>query len=183
MYLLHSVMSGILLFCYNRFFFSNNFYIIYEICMFQTIIYISQHVGYCEDAFILSSNYPKNLLLQLSRYGWIHHTTLQRSTLSKYFYHHPMSSGGHFPKASYADFTNNSILGKIFQRFFLSPLRAFFWSSANMAERHFWQIDIFLLKEFLVRIMIQLDAPYNTLEIHTLRIFLSSSHDLWREFP
>ena len=49
-----------------------------------------------------------------------------------------------------------------------------------MAERHFWQIDIFLLKEFLVKLMIWLDAPYNTLEIHGLRIFLSSSYELWR---
>ena len=61
--------------------------------------------------------------------------------------------------------------------------RAFVWSSANMAERHFWQIDIFFLKDFLVMLMIWLDAPYNTLDIHTLRIFLSSSYDLWREFP
>ena len=93
MYLFHSIMSGILLFCYNWFFFSNNFFNIYEICKFEMIIYISQHVGYCEDDFILSSNCTKNLLLQPSRYGWIHHTTLQRSTLSEYFYHHPMSCG------------------------------------------------------------------------------------------
>ena len=92
----------------------NNFFIIYEICTFQMLIYISQHVGYCEHASILSSNCPKNLLLQPSRYGWIHHTTLQRSTLSEYFYHHPMSCGEHFPKASYVDFTNNSILWTIF---------------------------------------------------------------------
>ena len=114
MYLLHSIMSSILLLCYNWFFFLNKFFIIYEICKFETIIYISQHVGYCEDASILSSNCPKNLLLQPSRYGWMHHTTLQRSTLSEYFYHHPMSSGGNFPKASYAYFTNNSILGQFF---------------------------------------------------------------------
>ena len=114
MYLFHSIMPGILLFCYNWFFFLNNFFIIYENFKIQTIIYISWHVGYCEDAFILSSNCLKNLLLQLSRYGWIHHTTLQRSTLSEYFYHYPMSCGGHFPKVGYADFTNNSILGNFF---------------------------------------------------------------------
>ena len=114
MYMLHSIMSGILFFCYNWFFFLNNFFIIYEICKFEKIIYISQHVGYCEDAFILSSSCPKNLLLQPSRYGRICHTTLQRSTLSEYFYHHPMSCGRNLPKASYAYFTNNSILGQFF---------------------------------------------------------------------
>ena len=51
-----------------------------------------------------------------------------------------------------------------------------------MDERHFWQIDIFFLKDFLVRIIIWLDAPYKTLEIYTLRIFLSSYYDPWREF-
>ena len=43
MYLFDSIMSGILLFCYNWFFFSNNFFIIYEICKFEMIIYISLH--------------------------------------------------------------------------------------------------------------------------------------------
>ena len=114
MYLLHSIMYSILLFCYNWFLFSNKIFIIYEICKFETIIYISQHVGYCEDASILSSNCLKNLLLWPSKYGWMHHTTLQRSTLSEYFYHHPMSCGEHFPKASYVDFTNNSIPGQFF---------------------------------------------------------------------
>ena len=114
MYLLHLIMSGILLFCYKWFFFLNKFFILYEICEFEMIIYISQDVGYCEYVSILSSNCPKNLLLQPSRYGWIHHTTLQRSTLSEYFDHHPMSCGGNFPKASYAYFTNNSILGQLF---------------------------------------------------------------------
>ena len=114
MYLFHSIMFGILLFCYNWLFFLNNFFILYEICMFEMLIYISQHVGYCEDASILSSNCPKNHLLQPSRYGWIHHTTLQRSTLSEYLYHHLMTCGGHFHKASYADFTTNSILGQFF---------------------------------------------------------------------
>ena len=114
MYLLHSIMSGILLFCYNWFFFSNKFFIIQEICKFEMIICISQQVGYCEYASILSSNCPKNLLLQPSRYGWKHHTTLQRSTLLEYFYHHLISCGEHFLKAGYADFTNNSILGQFF---------------------------------------------------------------------
>ena len=66
---------------------------------------------------------------------------------------------------------------------FPSPRWAFFWSSANMTERHFWHIDIFFLKYILVRRMIWLDAPQNTLEIRTLRIFLSSSYELWWEFP
>ena len=48
-----------------------------------------------------------------------------------------------------------------------------------MAERHFWQIDIFLLKDVLVRLIIGLDVPYDTIDIHTLRIFLSSSYELW----
>ena len=56
----------------------------------------------------------------------------------------------------------------IFWSFFLSPRWSFFWSSENMAERHFWHIDIFFLKYFLVRLMIWLDAPYNTLEICAL---------------
>ena len=30
----------------------------------------------------------------------------------------------------------------IFLRLFLSPRMKFFWSSANMGERHIWQIDI-----------------------------------------
>ena len=60
----------------------------------------------------------------------------------------------------------------IFWSFFLSPRWDFLWSSENMAKRHFWHIDIFFLKDFLVRIMIWLDAPYNTLEIHTQNIFI-----------
>ena len=131
MYLLHSIMFGILLFCYNWFFFLNNFFIIYEICKFETIIYISQHVGYCEYASILSSNRPKNLLLQPARYGWMHHTTLQISTLLEYFYHQPMSCGRHFPKASQTDFTNNPILG---QFFILSQA----WS--NFHNPQFWKV-------------------------------------------
>ena len=107
-------LSGILLFCCNWFFFSNIFFIIYEICKFETIVYISSHVGYCEDAFILSSNYPKNLLLQPSIYGWIHHTTVQISIVLEYFYHHLMSCDGHFPKAHYAYYTNNFIHGQFF---------------------------------------------------------------------
>ena len=71
----------------------------------------------------------------------------------------------------------------IFCTFFLSPWWAFFWSSANMAERHFWKIDIFFLKYFLFRIIIWLDAPYKFLEIYTLIIFLSSTHEMWWAFP
>ena len=51
-----------------------------------------------------------------------------------------------------------------------------------MAEKHFWQIDIFLLKDFLVRLIIWLDAPYKNLEIQSLIIFLSCSYELWRAF-
>ena len=176
----------------------------------------------------------------------MHHKKLQRSKISEYFYHQPMSCGRNFPKATQEDSffifsqdwsnfpkpqlwqahkfylkvyldkmrpwlsrQNNSLQYPhvlrafsstkhlccghflqqrinttfIFWSFFLSPWRAFFCSSENMDERHFWQIDIFFLKDFLVMIMIWLDAPYNTLEIHTLRIFLSSSYELWQEFP
>ena len=70
----------------------------------------------------------------------------------------------------------------IFWSFILSPWWAFFWSSENLAKRHFWQIDIFFVKDVLVRRMIWLDAPHNTLEIQTLRIFLSSSYELWQSF-
>ena len=52
-----------------------------------------------------------------------------------------------------------------------------------MAERHFWQINIFVLKEFLARLFIWLDAAYKNLEIYTLIIFLSSSYELWQAFP
>ena len=143
MYLLHSITSCILLFCYNWFVFSNKFFIIYEICNFETIIHIYLHVCYCEDASILSSNYPKNLLLQPSRYGWIHHTTLQRSKLSEYSYHHPMSCGEHFPKASYADFTNNSIL----RIFFI-----FSQALSNFHKPHFWQVHNFFFTASLDKI-------------------------------
>ena len=51
-----------------------------------------------------------------------------------------------------------------------------------MDERHFWQIDIFLLKDFLVKLIIWLDAPYKNIEIHNLIIFLFSSYELWQAF-
>ena len=70
----------------------------------------------------------------------------------------------------------------IFCSLFFSPRRAFFQSSENMAKRHFWQIDIFFLKDFLARIIIWLDAPYTFLEIYTLIIFLSPTHELQRAF-
>ena len=184
----------------------------------------------------------------------MHHTKLQRSTLSECFYHHLMRRDMHFPKASQEYFTNNSILQQFFifsyswsnfpkpqlwqahkfyfrvyldkmrpwlsrknsslqyphvmwgfsstkhlccrhflQQnikttfilwiFFLSPWWAFFCTSSNMVERNFWQIDTFFLKYFFFRLMIWLDAPYKTLEIQTLRIFLSSSYEVWMEFP
>ena len=37
--------------------------------------------------------------------------------VSEYFYHHPISCGGHFPKESYEYFTNNFI----HVQFFISP--------------------------------------------------------------
>ena len=60
----------------------------------------------------------------------------------------------------------------IFCSFFLSPKRAFFWNSENMAKRHFWKIDIFFLKDFLVRLIKWLDEPYKSLVIYTHNIFI-----------
>ena len=168
MYLFHSIMSGILLFCYNCFFFSNNFVIIYEICKFEMIIYISQHVGYCEDAFILSSNCLKNLLLYPSRYSWIHHTTLQRFTLLEYFYHHPMSCGKHFPKASYVDFTNNSILGQFF---------IFSQAWSNFPKPHFLQVRKLFFTVSLDKLIPWLSRKNKILQYpDVVRAFSSTNH-------
>ena len=64
----------------------------------------------------------------------------------------------------------------------MKPLRQF-WNSANMVGRHFWQVDIFLLRDSLVRELRWLYAPYNTLETHILNTFFTSSYEAWREFP
>ena len=67
--------------------------------------------------------------------------------------------------------------------FFIFLRRAFYWSSANMVRRHFWKIDIFFLGESLVNMMTWLFYTYNNIEFQTLKIFLSSSYEMWREFP
>ena len=67
--------------------------------------------------------------------------------------------------------------------FFIFLRRAFYWSSANMVGRHFWKIDIFFLRDSLVNMMTWLYYTYNNIEFQTLKIFLSSSYEMWREFP
>ena len=67
--------------------------------------------------------------------------------------------------------------------FFIFPRRAFYWSSANMVGRHFWKIDIFFLRDSLVNMMTWLYYTYNNIEFQTLKIFFSSSYDMWRAFP
>ena len=52
-----------------------------------------------------------------------------------------------------------------------------------MAGRHFWQIEIFFLEDRLVKLMTWLYYTYNNIELKTLKIFLSSSYEMWREFP
>ena len=113
MYLFHSIMSGILLFCYNWFFFSNNFFIIYEICKFETIIFISQHVGYCEDDFIVFKLSEKPLIIAFQIWLDSPYNTLEIHTL-RIFLSSSYELWQDFPKAIYAYFTNNSILGQFF---------------------------------------------------------------------
>ena len=67
----------------------------------------------------------------------------------------------------------------------VNPLRQFcqYQNSANMVGRHFWQVDIFLLRDYLVRQVTWLYAPDNNLETHILNTFFRSSYKGWREFP
>ena len=46
---------------------------------------------------------------------------------------------------------------------------AFYWSSANMAGRHFWKIDIFFLSDSLVNLMTWLYYTYTNMEFQTLK--------------
>ena len=67
--------------------------------------------------------------------------------------------------------------------FFIFLRHAFYKSSANMVGKQFWKIDIFFLIDSLVSMMTWFYYTYNNIEFQTLKIFLSSSYEMWREFP
>ena len=67
--------------------------------------------------------------------------------------------------------------------YFICLRRASYWSSANMVRMHFWQIEIFFLGDSLVKLMTWLYDTYNNIEVQTLKIFLSSSYEMWRALP
>ena len=80
---------------------------------------------------------------------------------------------------------NLSSSGQSLAGIFVKPLMQFFqyWNSANMAWRHFWKVEIFLLRDSLVQKVRWLYSPYNTIEIHILNTFFTSSYEAWRTFP
>ena len=101
----------------------------------------------------------------------MHHKTLQIFTVSKYFYHHFITYGRHFPKASQVDFTNNSIL----RQFFI-----FSYAWYNFPKPQLWWVHKFYFKVYLDKLRPWLSRQNNTLQYpHVLREFSSIKHLWW----